>query len=474
MAIYHFHAKIIGRANGRSSVAKSAYTSGGVVSVRSVIGSAAYRAGDILEDERQNITHDFSEKSGVVYSDILLPDNAPKEFKDRETLWNAVEQKEIRRDAQLAREVEVSIPREFEFEEQINVVENFVKDNFVDKGMCADFSIHDKGDGNPHAHILLTVRDVGESGFENKVKSREWNRVSCLIEWRKEWAEECNLKFAEKGLETRIDYRSFEEQGIQRTPTVHIGHKAHALEKQGVRTKVGNINREIIKQNLTKIKNEYIDISREILNISEQRRENYSQTQEIKDKLESIDVYKKRIKQINEDIHELKTQEKQLGRFNFKRKKQITTEIQKCEQDKNNLLKDFKTKHKTDFYHADKLTAQLKSDLQTNNHNENFTDKANTLHKQKEAVKFEYQKIKLTADRHYFFKNGEIENALKTPKPSNTNQYLSNINEQLLINESERQLNHITAENTLKIAGQQKKLIPTPVLEIKRSLEIER
>ena len=233
-------------------------------------------------------------------------------------------------------------------------------------------------------------------------------------------------------------------------------------------------NREIIKQNLTKIKNEYIDISREILNISEQRRENYSQTQEIKDKLESIDVYKKRIEQINEDTHDLKTQEKQLGRFDFKRKKQITTEIQKCEQDKNSLLKDFKTKHQTDFYHANQLTAQLKSDLKINNHNENFTDKANTLHKQKEAVKFDYQKIKASADRHYFFNKGEIDKALKNPTSSDTNEYFSNINEQLLIKESERQLNHITAEDTLKIAGQQKKLIPTPALEIKRSLEIER
>ncbi|MCL2410463.1 MAG: MobA/MobL family protein [Treponema sp.] len=263
MAIYHLHAKIIGRARGRTATSASAYTSGGVVRVRSIVGSAAYRAGDILGDQRHNLTHDFTSKSGIVYTNIFLPENAPAEFKDRETLWNAVEQKEVRRDAQLAREVEVSIPREFDFDEQINVIENFVKNNFTNRGMCADFSIHDKGDGNPHAHILLTVRDIGENGFENKVKSREWNKVSALREWRENWADVCNERLTEKGVET-IDHRSFEEQKIDRTPTVHMGHEAHVLEKQGTKTLVGDMNREIIKSNLNKIKDEYINISREI------------------------------------------------------------------------------------------------------------------------------------------------------------------------------------------------------------------
>ncbi|MCL2410849.1 MAG: MobA/MobL family protein [Treponema sp.] len=327
MAIYHLHAKIIGRAHGRTATSASAYASGGVLGVRSIVGSAAYRSGDILGDQRHNLTRDFTSKSGVVYTNILLPDNAPVEFKDRETLWNAVEQKEVRRDAQLAREVEVSIPREFDFDEQINVVENFVQNNFTNRGMCADFSIHDKRDGNPHAHILLTVRDVGENGFENKVKSREWNKVSALREWRENWADVCNEKLTEKGVE-KIDHRSFEEQGIDRTPTAHMGHEAHALEKQGTKTLVGNMNREIIKSNLNKIKHEYIGISREI-----------------------------------EDA--------------------------------------------------------------------NDAQNAYSLRQRKQAVKFEYQKLKSTAEQYYFFDDGELANLSHTPDSEHLNS-----------------------------AGQQKKLIP--------------
>lgn len=362
MAIYHLHAKIIGRSSGRSSVAASAYTSGGTVGVRSIVGSAAYRAGDILGDKRHNLTHDFTSKSGIVYTNIFLPENAPADFKDRETLWNAVEQKEVRRDAQLAREIEVSIPREFNFDEQIDVVENFVQNNFVDRGMCADFSIHDKGDGNPHAHILLTVRDVGENGFENKVKSREWNKVACLREWRENWANECNKRLTEKGIE-KIDHRSFEEQGIDRMPTIHMGHEAHALEKQGARTLVGNMNREIIKINLNKIKQGYINVSRKI---------------ELQDDAQS---------------------QRSLS------EKQSLTKI--------------------------------------------------NLHEQQRAIKYEYQRLKITAEQHYFFEENEIERDLKHAAPP------SEISEHLLIIHSEHDLNTISANVHEKLAGQQKKLSPT-------------
>ena len=392
MAIYHLHAKIIGRSSGRSSIAKSAYTSGGTVGVRSIVGSAAYRAGDILGDERHNLTHDFTSKSGIVYTNILLPENAPAEFKDRETLWNAVEQKEIRKDAQLAREIEVSIPREFDFDEQIDVIENFVQNNFVDKGMCADISIHDNDNGNPHAHILLTVRDLGENGFENKVKSREWNKVSCLREWRENWAHECNQKLTEKGAE-KIDHRSFEEQGIDRTPTVHMGHEAHALEKQGTRTLVGDMNREIIKINLNKIKQEYINI---VLRLEEPMAHVLSGFSE--------------------------------------RKSHSTREIESKDGAK----------------------------------------KSHDLKDQQRTIKSEYQKLKVTAEQHYFFDAGEIECDLKHTTPP------SEISEHLLIIHSEHELNNIPESEYQKLAGQQKKISPALEREHEitrareRSFEIER
>lgn len=147
MAIYHCHCKIIGRTSGRSAV-----------------GAAAYRSGEKITNEYDGITHDYTNKGGVVYAEIMLPEHAPQEWQDRATLWNEVERTEKDSRAQLAREYEVALPRELSREEQIQLVRDFVKDNFVSEGMCADVAIHDKGDGNPHAHILLTMRPIDEKG----------------------------------------------------------------------------------------------------------------------------------------------------------------------------------------------------------------------------------------------------------------------------------------------------------------------
>ena len=138
MAIYHCNCKIISRGQGRSAV-----------------GAAAYRSGEKITNEYDGITHDYTKKSGVVYAEIMLPEHAPQEWKDRSTLWNEVERIEKGSRAQLAREYEVALPREISREEQIQLVRDFVQENFVNKGMCADIAVHDKGDGNPHVHILL-------------------------------------------------------------------------------------------------------------------------------------------------------------------------------------------------------------------------------------------------------------------------------------------------------------------------------
>lgn len=245
MALFHSTTKVISRSKGRSSVA-----------------AAAYRAGECLEDRRQGLTHDYTRKEGCEYSEIVLPETAPERYKDRSTLWNEVEHKENRKDAQTAREVELALPVEFSRTEQIRLVQEYVRSNFVDCGMIADFSIH-AGHGhersrehaqvsnieseNPHVHIMLTMREVTAAGFGNK--NREWNNNANIIEWRKDWAERCNREYEKKRLDLRIDHRSYTEQGIEKEPTVHMG-AAFKLEQRGVETERGNINREVVHKNM--------------------------------------------------------------------------------------------------------------------------------------------------------------------------------------------------------------------------------
>jgi ATP-dependent exoDNAse (exonuclease V) alpha subunit len=155
MSIYHCSIKIISRSGGRSAVA-----------------SAAYRSGQKLMNDETGILHDFSAKGGVVMSEILLPKHVPLIYQDRQVLWNEVQKTEKRSDAQLAREVEVAFPIEMDREQQIECVRNFIRENFVSKGMIADWALHDKGDGNPHAHIMLTVRGFDDSGqWQQKTKT---------------------------------------------------------------------------------------------------------------------------------------------------------------------------------------------------------------------------------------------------------------------------------------------------------------
>ncbi|MEO7680777.1 MAG: MobQ family relaxase, partial [Sphingomonas sp.] len=172
MAIYHFSAKVISHAAGSSAVA-----------------SAAYRSASRLHDERIERHHDFSNKAGVVHSEVMLPADAPEHFGDREKLWNAVEAAEKRVDAQLAREIEFAIPRELDQAEGIRLARDFVRAEFVDRGMIADLNVHwdigADGEAKPHAHVMLTTRSVGEDGFGPKV--RDWNRTELLEQWRERW-----------------------------------------------------------------------------------------------------------------------------------------------------------------------------------------------------------------------------------------------------------------------------------------------
>ena len=255
VSIYHLHVAIVGRKTRRSAVATSAYHSAeklhsdhdGVThdyERSSVVNTSAYNSGGSLE--HKGMDFDYTRKRGVVHTEIILPHNAPSEFKDRQTLWNAVECAEKRKDAQTARDIDVALPVELNRDEQINLVRDYVQENFVDKGMCADFAIHDTGKGNPHAHILLTTRDVDEDGFHKK--NRAWNDRCCLHEWRENWANSCNEQLEGYGVD-RIDHRTLKAQGIDREPTIHIGVTDKALEKKGIITKRVQKNRDIIARN---------------------------------------------------------------------------------------------------------------------------------------------------------------------------------------------------------------------------------
>jgi Ti-type conjugative transfer relaxase TraA len=219
MAIYHLHVKVIGRKSGSSAVA-----------------SAAYRSGSRLRDERLDRSHDFSDKRGVVHSEVLLPENAPEAWSDRERLWNDVEAFEVRKDAQLAREVEFALPREMTQAQGIEIARDFVQAEFVDQGMIADLNVHwdigEDGMPKPHAHVMLTMRTVDENGFGPKV--REWNRTEMVQRWRERWAELANERLAELDIDARIDHRSLEAQGVALEPQSQIGASAKRIEDRGI------------------------------------------------------------------------------------------------------------------------------------------------------------------------------------------------------------------------------------------------
>lgn len=234
MAIFHFSAKVIGRSSGRSAVA-----------------AAAYRAGERLHDERLDRDHDFTNKPGVVHSEVMLPEGAPEHLSDREKLWNAVEATELRKDAQLAREVEFAIPRELNQQQGIELARDFVEAEFVDKGMIADINVHwdigEDGQPRPHAHVMLTMREVREDGFGAKV--RDWNRTELIEQWRERWAEHVNTRLAELDIDARVDHRSLEAQGIELEPQDKIGPAASRMGGDGLHSERIEEHREIARAN---------------------------------------------------------------------------------------------------------------------------------------------------------------------------------------------------------------------------------
>jgi Ti-type conjugative transfer relaxase TraA len=242
LAIYHLTAKVISRGRGQS-----------------VTAAAAYRSGSSLRDERYGQTHDYTRNRPAAHAEIMSPAGAPIWVHDRESLWNRVEAGERRKDAQLARAIEIGLPLELSPDECIALLRDYIAQEFVSKGMIADFCIRRNDADNPYAQILLTLREAQPSGFGPKM--RTWNRKSNLFEWRSAWAERANQHLARAGHAARIDHRTLEAQQSELTPGRKIGvgrgrqdEQAlpdHLRERVAERQRISRENGEMIMEDPT-------------------------------------------------------------------------------------------------------------------------------------------------------------------------------------------------------------------------------
>jgi ATP-dependent exoDNAse (exonuclease V) alpha subunit len=250
VAIYHCKVKVINRRAGPGAV-----------------GSAAYRAGERIRDEKSGQVFNYQRRKGIVHTEIIPPRTAPGWVFDRATLWNTVESAEKRKDAQLAREIMVALPKELDQGQQIRLVRGYINQQFAKKGMVADYAIHapSKGgdDRNHHAHILLTMRAITQEGFGGKV--REWNAKSNIYQWRQAWQNYTNQALAQAGLDCRVDCRSHAAKGLDREPLRHLGYQATAMERRGEPSDLGNENRAIVARNAMReqLRSEQLSISDE-------------------------------------------------------------------------------------------------------------------------------------------------------------------------------------------------------------------
>jgi Ti-type conjugative transfer relaxase TraA len=226
LAIYHLTAKVISRARGQS-----------------ITAAAAYRSGSALRDERYGLTHNYTRNRKAAHAEIMSPEGAPAWVHDRETLWNRVEAGEHRKDSQLARALDIGLPVELSEPESVALVRDYIAQEFVSKGMIADFCIRRNDADNPYAQILLTLREATPSGFGPKM--RHWNRKSNLLEWRSAWAERANQHLARAGHVARIDHRTLEAQQSELTPGRNVGVERG---RQGGQTLPGHLKERIAER----------------------------------------------------------------------------------------------------------------------------------------------------------------------------------------------------------------------------------
>ncbi|MGP2978975.1 MobQ family relaxase [Serratia marcescens] len=217
MAIFHLEFKIVKRSEGMSSCRK-----------------AAYHARCRITDDRTGNTYDFSHRTDLFYHQILAPDSAPSHIiESSTTLWNEVERVERQKDGHTVRYFDVAIPCELSNEDKIKLVAEYCQKNFVDKGMIADIAFHDLNGGNPHAHVMLTLKPITADGFCKK--ERSWNDKKNVILWRESWSVIANRYLAAAGSNERIDHRSIDAQHAEAlenaTITLDIEEKALWLAK---------------------------------------------------------------------------------------------------------------------------------------------------------------------------------------------------------------------------------------------------
>lgn len=254
MAIYHLSTKPIKRSSGRSATA-----------------SAAYRAGVEISDKRTGLTHDYTKRSGVVLSDCFAMQGNEKVGIDRSQLWNAAEAAEKRKDGRTAREIVINLPHELNEQQRTQLVDDFAQSIAKQYRCAVDYAIHtpDKqGDQrNHHAHIMVTTRhiEIGNHGVKlgnktalelsnRKLKELDLPKTQDQIkQMRKDWAEHTNRMLEKNGLDLRIDHRSHKERGLELQPTVKMGWQASAMERRGITTDKGDLNRQIKADNQQRV-----------------------------------------------------------------------------------------------------------------------------------------------------------------------------------------------------------------------------
>ena len=238
MANFHLEFKTISRRQGRSP-----------------ISAANYQSGERLHDDYYGRTYYNRDKSDVLHTEVLLPLNIPPEYNNRQALWREVDKAEKRSDARTARRVIGSLPNELSLTENIELVREYVTENFISLGMCADIAIHEiKNEDDPtrdniHFHALLTDRPITSNGFALK-KNRDWNNRIKIKLWRERWAEAQNRAYERKGLNVRVTEKSYINRGVyKREPKRYLQPRDMILERSGIRTERGDENREIKARN---------------------------------------------------------------------------------------------------------------------------------------------------------------------------------------------------------------------------------
>ena len=244
---------------------------------KSAVAGAAYQSGENLFSEYDQTHKNYTRKAGVVYTEIMLPANAPPEYADRETLWNSAENCEKQWNSQLARRFVLALPREVPMEMYPQMIRDYCEEYFVSKGMCCDFAIHDPypPGHNPHCHVMLTLRAIDENGKwlpksrkvydldengerikltsgnwkSHKENTMDWNEQYHGEEWRHGWEVVQNHYLELAGSPERVDLRSYKRQGLDIVPTVHMGVAVTQMERRGIETNIGNLNRDITAAN---------------------------------------------------------------------------------------------------------------------------------------------------------------------------------------------------------------------------------